>query len=83
MSDTDALADGITAADEPFGIANEFAQVAVRRVQTRAGERLEIAAPKTGQRILLDAVALEALTTQTPQAVSRILEASLEDAGKD
>jgi hypothetical protein len=39
---------------EYLHLANEFAEVLVRRVNTRNGVRLEIVAPKLERRILLD-----------------------------
>jgi len=58
-------------------LVNEFAEVVIRVVSTRNGERLEIEAPRRGTRILLDAVELEALTWQTKETFSRMLEASI------
>ncbi len=43
-------------------VTNEFASVVVRKVLTRNGERLEIAAPSSGRSIRLDALVLESLT---------------------
>jgi hypothetical protein len=61
----------------PIRLVNEFAEVVIRVVSTRNGERLEIEAPRRGTRILLDAVELEALTWQTKETFSRMLEASI------
>jgi|ACXJ01.1.fsa_nt_gi hypothetical protein len=58
----------------PVIVANEFAEVLVRRVPTRNGVRLEVFAPRLGRRILLDALELEALTWQTPALFSDLLE---------
>jgi hypothetical protein len=58
-------------------LVNEFAEVVIRVVSTGNGERLEIEAPRRGRRILLDAVELEALTWQTKETFSRMLEASI------
>ncbi|MGQ4599815.1 dihydrodiol dehydrogenase [Nocardia sp. R6R-6] len=55
-------------------IANEFAAVVVRKVSTRNGERLEIRSANHGQRILLDAIALESLTWSTALEVGKNLE---------
>ena len=61
--------------DEPsIQISNEFADIRIRKVYTRNGERLQIEAPR---RILLDAVQLEALTWQTPDTFSQFLRASV------
>jgi hypothetical protein len=56
---------------------NEFAEVFLRIVATGNGERLEIESPRRRTRILLDAVELEALTWQTTETFSRMLEASI------
>lgn len=54
-------------------LANEFAEVTVRKVQTRNGVRLEVTAPRLGRRIRLCPLELEALTWQTPDTFSRLL----------
>jgi hypothetical protein len=54
-------------------LANEFAEVRVRKVHTRNGVRLEIVAPKLERAILLDPVELESLTWQTPEVFSSFL----------
>jgi hypothetical protein len=59
--------------DEPLELANEFAEVTVRKVATRNGVRLEIVAPKLGRGIRLCPVELETLTWQTPETFSRFL----------
>ena len=61
------------AADGRIEIANEFASVVVRQVQTRNGTRLEIASPRLGFAIQMDAVALESLTWQTMDTFTRFL----------
>jgi hypothetical protein len=63
--------------DPPITISNEFADVRIRKVWTRNGERLEIAALRRGFRIRLDAVELESLTWQPPDTFSGFLKASL------
>lgn len=60
-------------ASDVFEIANEFAAVEVRRLQTRNGVRLEIRVPRTDRSVTLDAMALEGLTWQTPEALSALL----------
>ena len=55
-------------------IANEFAEVFCRRVETRNGMRLEITSPRMGTTIRLDALELESLTWQTPEVFSEFLE---------
>lgn len=55
-------------------VANEFADVRVRRVSTRNGARLEIYSPRRGTRIHLDAVELDLLSFQEPEIFSEMLE---------
>src|SRR5579872_3911053 len=51
------------AESEPIVVSNEFAAVAVTKVHTRTGERLEIRSLRPGgQSIQLDALLLESLT---------------------
>lgn len=57
---------------EPIIIANEFATVTVRKVETRNGERLEIRSGENA--IRLDAIALEALTWSNALEVGKALE---------
>lgn len=63
--------------DPPIKISNEFADIRVRKVYTRNGERLEIHAHRRGYRILLDAVELESLTWQTAETFSGFLRGSV------
>jgi hypothetical protein len=63
--------------EDQIRIANEFADVRVRKVTTGNGERLEISAPKRGYTIQLDAVQLESLTWQSPDTFSSFLRASI------
>ena len=58
---------------EPFELANEYATVQVRRVQTRNGVRLEIVSPTLGRSIRLCPLELEALTWQTHETFSEFL----------
>lgn len=60
----------------PIVVANEFADVEVRRVVTRNGMRLEIFSPRRGTRVLLDAVELDCLTWQPPETFSELIERS-------
>lgn len=61
--------------DEPtLEVANEFSLVRVRRVHTHNGVRLEIAAPRVGQSILLDPLELEALTWHSHGLFTQLLE---------
>ncbi len=55
-------------------VTNEFAQVRVRKVWTRNGERLEISSSRLGRAIRLDALALESLTWQTAETFTKFLE---------
>lgn len=59
-------------ASEPFGVANEFTGVVVRKVVTRNGERLELTVPKYGYRTLLDAMQLEIISTLSPEEFSEL-----------
>lgn len=59
--------------DGPIVIANEFADVVVRRVPTRNGMRLDIWSPRRGTRVLLDAVALDCLSFQEPELITEML----------
>jgi hypothetical protein len=58
---------------EPFDIANEFATVTVRRVETRNGMRLRIESPRLQRSIDLDPLELESLTWQSHEFFSRLL----------
>ncbi|OBI98680.1 dihydrodiol dehydrogenase [Mycobacterium alsense] len=58
---------------EPVTVANEFAEVEVRRVDTRNGSRLQISAPKTGRWITLDALEVEALTRQNTRTLAAMV----------
>lgn len=70
------LAQQVSEEGAPFVIANEFAQVILRKVRTANGERLQIRSPKLGTEILLDPVVLEGATWQTPESFSKWLEGS-------
>jgi hypothetical protein len=58
---------------EPLTVANEFAEVVVRRVDTRNGSRLLICAPKSGRWISLDALEVEALTRQNIRTLAAMV----------
>jgi hypothetical protein len=58
---------------EPITIANEFSEIRVTRVETRNGSRLLVEAPKSGQWISLDPLALESLTWQGPATFSAMI----------
>jgi hypothetical protein len=59
--------------DGPIVIANEFADVVLRKVETRNGMRLDIWSPRRGTRIRLDAVALDCLSFQQPELITELL----------
>ena len=69
--DLSRLLDGTVG--EPLTVANEFAEVQVRRVDTRNGSRLLITAPRTGQWISLDALEVEALTRQNTRTLTAMV----------
>jgi hypothetical protein len=58
---------------DPFEIANEFATVTVRRVDTRNGVRLRIESPRLQRSIDLDPLELESLTWQSHEFFSHLL----------
>jgi len=58
---------------EPLEIANEFATVVVRRVETRNGIRLRIESPRHQRAIDLDPLELETLTWQSHDLFSQLL----------
>lgn len=62
----------VTPVGEPIGVANEFTGVVVQKVLTRNGERLQLTAPKSGYRILLDAMQLEIISTLEPEKFSEL-----------
>ena len=59
--------------DGPIIIANEFANVVVRKVETRNGVRLELWSPRRGTCVRYDAVALDALSYQEPEFITELL----------
>lgn len=64
-------------------VANEFAAVAIRKVHTRNGERLEIRSLQHEHSVRLDALALEALTWSDALEVGKGLETPLGPEGGD
>ena len=60
--------------EEVVEIANEFAYVHVRKVNTRNGERLEIRSPRRDTLIRLDPTELDAISGLDPEAFTRLLE---------
>ncbi|MEE2060348.1 hypothetical protein [Rhodococcus artemisiae] len=71
--DRDDLPRGAVDAELWNGIGNEFAGVHFRKVSTRNGERLELYAPRTESRILLDPMALEVLADQQPEFFTHLI----------
>jgi hypothetical protein len=61
------------AVGDPLTVANEFAEVQVRRVDTRNGSRLLITAPRSGRWISLDALEVEALTRQNTRTLTAMV----------
>ena len=57
----------------PIVIANEFADVVVRKVETRNGVRLELWSPRRGTCVRYDAVALDVLSYQEPEFITKLL----------
>jgi hypothetical protein len=54
-------------------IANEFAAVTVRQVDTGAGRRLELHSELTDETVRLDATVLEALCGMTPSELAALV----------
>lgn len=54
-------------------IGNEFAEIRVSRVETRNGSRLLIESPKSGRRIALCPLEVEALTWQNTETFSAMI----------
>ncbi|MGW5113177.1 dihydrodiol dehydrogenase [Nocardia sp. NPDC004123] len=61
----------------PLRLSNEFAEVFMRVVATGNGERLEITSLRRGTSIRLDPVVLEALTWQSADVFTCMLEGSI------
>jgi hypothetical protein len=57
----------------PIELANEFAEIRVRRVDTRNGSRLLIESPRSGQWVALCPLELEALTWQSTATFSAMV----------
>lgn len=60
-------------ASDALVVANEFAEVTVRRVGTGNGVRLEVRSTRLGRGVLLDPLQLECLTWQQPSLYSELL----------
>lgn len=56
-----------------FWVANEFASCRLRMVNVGNGRRIEIRSERRNTKVLLDAMALDALTQLTPDEVSQLL----------
>lgn len=65
---------GAAPGDATWELANEFAVVEVRRVDTHNGVRLEIVSPRLGRGIRLDPLELETLTWQPHETFTKFLE---------
>jgi hypothetical protein len=63
----------MTERSDEIEIANEFASVVVRRVETRNGVRLRIQSPRLQRSIDLDPLELESLTWQSHDLFTRLL----------
>ena len=59
---------------EEFTVVNEFAAVRVRKVRSRAGERLELHAPRHDGTVRIDATVLEALAQQSVKVLSQFID---------
>ena len=55
-------------------VANEFAYVELRKIETSNGELLEIEDKKNNRKIILDAMQLESLTLMRPEDFSFFFE---------
>jgi len=60
-------------AGEPLVIANEFAEVIVRKLETRNGVRLLIQSAKSGQWVSVDPLELESLTWQNEKTFAAMV----------
>lgn len=61
------------APDIDFALANEFAEVRIRLVETRNGQRLEISSARLSSAVRLDPLECEALSWQEPEFFSELL----------
>ncbi|MFC5138870.1 hypothetical protein ACFPK1_11555 [Actinomycetospora rhizophila] len=61
------------AVGEPITLGNEFAEIRVRKVETRNGARLMIESPRSGQWVALCPLELEALTWQSDEVFSAMI----------
>ena len=65
--------DPADSADEPIVLGNEFAEIRVRKIETRQGARLLIESPRSGQWVALCPLELEALTWQSDDVFSAMI----------
>jgi hypothetical protein len=59
--------------DETIVVANEFAHVLVRRIETESGDHIEISAPKRERSVQLNADTLWALAGEPVQTFTNLL----------
>lgn len=59
--------------DPELWVANEFASCRVRRVPFGNGHRIEVQSERSGATVLLDAMALDALTRLGAEEISRLV----------
>lgn len=64
--------------DVEFWVANEFASCRLRQVPFGNGSRIEIHSERSGATILLDAMALDALTRLGPEEISGLVTIAVE-----
>ena len=75
--DESAESSGYTPLTEFIEVANEFAYILLRKVQTRNGVRIEIYSPKLGYRTYLDPLQLESITWAPEDVFDKFLETPL------
>lgn len=67
----EALLDG--ASGDPITLGNEFAEVRITKVETRAGARILVECPRSGRWVALCPLELEALTWQGTATFSAMI----------
>lgn len=66
--------DDLDRSDGPIiELGNEFAEVQIKKIETRNGSRLLISSPKSGHYITLCPLELEALTWQDQESLSLLI----------
>ncbi|MEH7249266.1 dihydrodiol dehydrogenase [Neobacillus niacini] len=55
-------------------VANEFARIHIKKIETINGMQLEINSPRLGYKIVLDPLELESLTWQHKDLFTKLLE---------